>query len=143
MTLIILPKEGVVSCAYPVACGGTQRYGPADWNDPGGLWDGCQYVLPSSQNSTLTVNGTWANGYRPSQLDLTYEMKPGYFFDIHDFEVRDTNNAIIGTGSGSGNGVGQFVVNIVLTFTTFDIAELRIASAGYYGTTTIDGLCFS
>ena len=146
MTLVILPKEGAPPPAVGAPCTGTQYYGPADWNDPGGLWNGTTYVWPmSSPAGQLDRNGTWAVGYRPSICRVTYTLAPGYFFDNHTFELKDGVAQVIGTVSPS-NGVGTFTADMVLTFAgaiaPYDIYTFVGTSYGYNGTLSVDGICF-
>lgn len=146
MTLVILPNEKVI---VPVGapCAGTQYFGPTDWNDPGGLWDGTKYVLPGVAVSSITAIGTWANGYRPSTFSVTYTLLGGYSFDVHEFKLRDSLGNLIGTTGSQSNGIGTHVTTAAaLTFvdgtSASDILTFEFESFGYYSTTSVDGLCF-
>ena len=146
MTLILIPQDVVTPSPYPTACTGTQRYGPADWSDPNGLWDGQHYVMPSwSSFAQLDVNGTWANGYRPSVLRLDYSHDAGAptcYFDNQSFDVYDTYGGIIGSASGGDGPGGPYSKVIALSFSGFDIDRIEISDNCYYGNISIDGLCF-
>lgn len=135
--LILVKTDGT---GAPAQC--EDRHGPTYWTAGGGItWNGSAWVLPTSANSTLTVSGTWANGYRPASVDITYTMTAGYYLDDHTFYI--IGGGLIGNSGSISNGTGTHVVNVPLTFASNDIASLSITSFGYYGTTTIDALCFN
>lgn len=135
----------IIAKPFKQAGGGacTSYFGPTNWTAQGGItWNGTSFVLPTSGSSRLDVAGVWANGFRPTSVDIVYTLNPGFLSDIHNFNVRDTTNASLGTGSGTGNGLGQHIVNIPLTFGANDIGDIDIDSFGYYGSTLIDDICF-
>ena len=127
----------------PPAAGCTSYHGPTFWTPADGItWNGTSFVLPTSGSSRLVVNGVWNNGFRPSPVDIVYTLNPGFLSDIHDFNFQDTLLGSLGSGSGTGNGLGQHTINIPLTFSGTDIGQIDIDSFGYYGSTLIDDICF-
>jgi hypothetical protein len=80
--------------------------------------------------------GTWANGYRPSTIELgLYRNTSGISGpDAWEIEIEDTSGASISGQVGVGGTAGKpantfYTVSIPLTFTTFDIRS--ISSANY------------
>ena len=121
-------SEEVQCISFDCGCVGANNHGPTFWNITGSqTWNGSAYVLPTTAVSTWSVNGTWANGYRPSAVEITYTLSPGFYFDSHEFRIYDSSGAIIGsTGGTFGFGLGTHVVTFPLTFTTFDIGGSNV-----------------
>jgi len=50
-----------------------QHFDNADWSPNNGTWDGTKWLLGSDLNIELVPIGTWANGYRPTKMRVTFE----------------------------------------------------------------------
>ncbi len=141
--IILLPEvQPVVPC--------TDRTSPTYWTEVSGgnaSWNGSAWDLfqNAQSNHRWNVNGVWPVGQTWSSVDFTYTTGGGFLTDDWTFIIRDTSGAQIGNVNVTGLGVGTHVVNVTLTFTTFDIGgsnAMEIDSFAYT-TATLDKVCFN